>query len=240
MSVPPSVAVVLAVKRLDDAKSRLASAVPSADRRRSLVTAMLTDTLGAVRDAGVDRVVVVSPDPNVHAVVADHGALALDEPAPDDPGLDRTPLNAALAHGIAAVAPDAEFVAALQADLAALDAETLADALTAAAEAIDRGAPAAFVADRAGEGTSMLVVRATKPPAPRFGPMSAAAHRAAGAVELDPGGLRWNRLRTDVDTPADLTAAIGLGVGPATRSALAAPRHADAGNLSADRTAHCR
>jgi 2-phospho-L-lactate/phosphoenolpyruvate guanylyltransferase len=50
---------------------------------------------------------------------------------------------------------------------------------------------------------------------PHFGPGSAVAHAASGARPLDGD---WPSLRRDVDTPADLTAAARLGLGP--RSSL--------------------
>ena len=53
---------------------------------------------------------------------------------------------------------------------------------------------------------------------PRFGGGSAARHRASGAVPLDGA---WPSLRRDVDTAADLAAALHLGVGAHTRAALA-------------------
>ncbi|MWB99417.1 2-phospho-L-lactate guanylyltransferase, partial [Agromyces sp. MMS17-SY077] len=49
---------------------------------------------------------------------------------------------------------------------------------------------------------------------------SAAAHAASGHVPLD--GV-WPTLRLDVDTPADLDAALALGAGPATCAALGSP-----------------
>ncbi|AUH68455.1 MULTISPECIES: 2-phospho-L-lactate guanylyltransferase [Gordonia] len=240
MRDPLPIAVVLAVKRLDHAKSRLAGALPSDEQRRSLVTAMLGDTLEAVREAGVAQAAVVTPDPAVHVAVREHGVRVLDEPEEAGAAPRRSPLNAALAHAIAAVSPTAALIAALQADLAALDALTLAEVLDEAAAAIAGGAPAAFVADRSGEGTALLVVRAQHPVEPRFGARSASAHRAAGAVELDPGRLRWARLRTDVDTPADLAAAVELGVGRRTGAALRASRHSGEPNRPADRTASDR
>ena len=54
---------------------------------------------------------------------------------------------------------------------------------------------------------------------PASGPGSRAAHEAAGHVVLADVGAG---LRRDVDTTADLAAAVGLGVGPATAAALAA------------------
>lgn len=221
-------AIVLAVKALDAAKSRLAQAVPSDEHRRLLVAAMLADTLAAVAEAAPAGFLVVSPDPAVHALAVEFGGVGYDEPAPIA-GL--SPLNAALRAGIAASGTDVDVVAALQADLAALDAPTLCGALSAAATAIDDGGAAAFVADRTGEGTALLVVRADRPLTPRFGPGSAAAHRDAGAVELDPAHAKWPRLRTDVDTPDDLAAAQLLGLGPRSLDTLAGSvRHAQAGN----------
>ncbi|WP_424322671.1 2-phospho-L-lactate guanylyltransferase [Gordonia sp. (in: high G+C Gram-positive bacteria)] len=224
MPVKSSVAVVLAVKALDAAKSRLSQEVPSDVQRREVVAAMLADTMAAVRGAEVKRFTVVSPDPAVHRLAQEFGGLGIDEPALIS-GL--SPLNTALLTGIAASAATADLAAALQADLAALDTPTLRQALAAARTAIDSGAPAAFVADRSGEGTALLVVRTSGPLTPRFGPGSAAAHRAAGAVELDPNRLQWPRLRTDVDTPEDLATARELGLGPRTAAALeGSNRHA--------------
>ena len=81
------------------------------------------------------------------------------------------------------------------------------------------GAPAAFVADHTEEGTTLLVLaragHAGPPFGPHFGPQSAQAHRAAGAVALDGA---WPGLRHDVDVPADLAEVRALGVGPATRA----------------------
>lgn len=215
MPASSSVAVVLAVKRLDAAKSRLAAVVPD-ERRRELVAAMLTDTVSAVHAAGIGSVTVVTPDPRVAEVVSAFGVRTLDEPAAGE----LSPLNAALAFGIAQVRPPTPLVAVLQADLAALDSVSLTESLDDASATIARGAAAAFVADRSGEGTALLVVRASTAFTPRFGPGSAAAHRAAGAAELDPAHRRWARLRTDVDTPDDLSAAVDLGLGPRTRDAL--------------------
>ena len=55
---------------------------------------------------------------------------------------------------------------------------------------------------------------------PRFGPGSAARHRAAGAAEITRPGLAG--LRRDVDEPADLRGARELGLG--TRTAAVAAR----------------
>ena len=73
------VTVVLALKALRHAKSRLGDEYhPDADRER-LVAAMFTDTVAAVRSAGHHDVVVVSPDPQVRDLTRRLGARAVSE-----------------------------------------------------------------------------------------------------------------------------------------------------------------
>ncbi|MFT3715689.1 MAG: 2-phospho-L-lactate guanylyltransferase [Gordonia sp. (in: high G+C Gram-positive bacteria)] len=210
----PDDVVVLAVKDLQRAKSRLGAASVAPAAREALVAAMVADTLGAVRAAGIDRIVLVTPDPRVTELATGFGVLVVPDPGDG--------LNPALTAGAGAAAQRwaATRVAFLQADLPALTPASLSAALAAAADH-----PAAFVADRAGEGTALLVterpVTGSFAVAPAFGAHSAHAHRSAGAVELDPARTGLADLRCDVDTPADLAAAQELGVGPATAAALA-------------------
>jgi 2-phospho-L-lactate guanylyltransferase len=68
-----------------------------------------------------------------------------------------------------------------------------------------------FVPDVPGTGTTLLAAPPGVPLDPRFGPGSAAAHAASGAIRLEGD---WPSLRQDVDTPADLVAAARLGLGP--------------------------
>lgn len=250
------VAAVLAVKALGQAKSRLAAGRPLADtamgrrdvgeaRReaahRGLVLSMLLDTMAAVRDAGIVRIVVVSPDDDVLDAVARVGAIGLREPSIEAPAPNSTVqnstapnstapnstaqnstapgLNGALAHGARRAirdAPHIERILFLQADLPAATGEALGEVL--AASSTHRQA---FVADHAGDGTALLIRDSTIVEPTRFGPESAERHRRAGATELDPGRRRWVRLRTDVDTIADLEAALRLGVGARTAATLA-------------------
>jgi 2-phospho-L-lactate/phosphoenolpyruvate guanylyltransferase len=204
--------VVVPAKRLAAAKTRLTpltSALPGdpAARHQELVLALLADTVAAARDSpAVELVLVVTDDPRAAGEVRALGARTVgDEP---DSGL-----NAALAHGARqarAVVPGP--VAALSSDLPALRPAELTAALLAAA-----GARRAFVADAAGTGTTLLAVPTGGELDPRFGPGSAAAHAAAGAVPLDGD---WPGLRQDVDTPADLRAACRVGVGVRTAALL--------------------
>lgn len=206
---PDAVHAVIAVKNLERAKSRLADELPPGDRSR-LVLAMLSDTVSAALSAGVGSVTVVTPDPGVAAAVRALGCVAHPDPAA---GSDL--LNAALADGAAAVRArnGAVDLLALQADLPALRPDELADAL-AAAPATGR----ALVSDHTGHGTAALIVRdGTAPLAPLFGPDSARRHVDSGAKDLVGD---WPGLRLDVDTAADLRAAVDLGVGPATAALL--------------------
>jgi 2-phospho-L-lactate guanylyltransferase len=208
--------VLVPVKLLARAKTRLRGAVdggagaPQAHIRLAL--ALARDTIAAAAGATtVRRVVVVSSDELVRRALAEDGVeTIMDEP---DAGL-----NPALRHGEAllrAVDPVVA-VAALQADLPALRPQELDGALRSGLASGAR----AFCADRSGTGTTLLFAPPQLPLDPRFGPGSAAAHRAAGAQEL-PG--RWPGLRCDVDTGADLAVARRIGLGRFTRAALALP-----------------
>ncbi|MCW2611964.1 MAG: cofC, partial [Cryptosporangiaceae bacterium] len=76
-----------------------------------------------------------------------------------------------------------------------------------------------FLPDTAGTGTALLAARPGSPLGPLFGPGSAAAHAASGAVRL---AGEWTSLRHDTDTAADLGVARRLGVGARTSAVLAA------------------
>jgi 2-phospho-L-lactate/phosphoenolpyruvate guanylyltransferase len=158
----------------------------------------------------VGRVVVVTDDPRTAEVLAGLGAVIV----PDEPGRG---LNQALRHGAALATSrwPRSGIGGLAADLPALRPAELSSALRAAARW-----PQAFVPDSAGSGTTLYTARPGTVFRPRFGPRSAARHRAAGAVELAQPGLRG--LRRDVDEPADLRGAGELGLG--TRTAALAAR----------------
>jgi 2-phospho-L-lactate guanylyltransferase len=197
--------VVVPAKRLAVAKTRLR---PLTDGARvghaDVVLALLADTVAAALDcARVEQVLVVTDDPAAAEIVRALGAgTVADEP---DEGL-----NPALVHGARSTRADA--VAALSSDLPALRPEELAAALDAAG-----AAPRSFLADAEGTGTTLLTAVGTLLD-PRFGPGSAAAHRASGAVPLDGD---WPGLATDVDTETALRTALALGVGPATAAVAA-------------------
>ncbi len=195
--------VVVPAKRLGVAKTRLRPLTAGRDDadaiHRALVLALLADTVAAaIACPVVGAVVVVTDDPDAAAVVRVLGGRTVaDEP---DRGL-----NPALEHG-ARSAPGTA-VAALSSDLPALRPQELGTALGAA-----RTVPRAFVADAQGTGTTLLTAVGTRL-LPRFGPGSAEAHLADGAVALSG---TWPGLVRDVDTEADLRAVLALGAGPRT------------------------
>jgi 2-phospho-L-lactate guanylyltransferase len=195
--------VVVPAKRLDVAKSRLRSVTAGradADAaHRELVLALLGDTVSAaVACPAVGAVVVVTDEPAAAAIVRDLGARIV----ADAPGRG---LNPALEHG-ARSAPGTA-VAALSSDLPALRPGELAAALAEAA-----GVRRAFVADAHGTGTTLLTAVDAELQ-PHFGAGSAEAHLAGGATALSGS---WPGLIRDVDTEADLRAALALGAGPRT------------------------
>lgn len=193
---------MIPVKRLSAAKSRLRGAVPAA-RHADLALAMVRDTAAAVlASASVAELLVVTDDP-----AAGDAVTALGARVTSDPGGD---LNAALRHGADRVAGRSRCRVALAGDLPALRPAELEAALAAVG---GRG----FVADAAGSGTVLLAAAPGRPLDPRFGLGSAVAHAASGAAALTGD---WPGLRQDVDTPADLSAVLGLGPGPHTRQLL--------------------
>jgi len=199
--------VVVPVKRLDGAKTRLSARTAGA--RRDLALAFALDTVSAVlRAPGARSVHVVTDDDRVAAGIEALGAGWIQDTTGGG-------LNAALRHAEALLRRDDPrcHVAALAGDLPALTPDELGRALgLAAAHA------RAFVPDAAGTGTTLLCARGGIPLDPRFGPRSCAEHAASGAVRLDPGVAPG--LRRDVDTEVDLWDAVRLGAGPATRAAL--------------------
>jgi 2-phospho-L-lactate guanylyltransferase len=203
------VALIIAVKRLAAAKTRLAP-VFSARTRENVVLAMLIDTLTAAgRVRSLHSITVVTPDEAAAAAVADLGADVLTDPTPEG---DPDPLNNAIGAAERELSGASPNLVVLQGDLPALQTQELEEAIAAA-----RHHQRSFVADRLGTGTAALCAFGTALD-PRFGPDSSARHRRSGAIELTGA---WPGLRCDVDTSADLAVARRLGVGAATARAIA-------------------
>ena len=206
------VALIVAVKRLSEAKTRLAPmfARAATGARAELVLAMLVDTLSAAAAAAAVRSITVgTPDETAADAARSVGARVLMDPTPAGHG---DPLNAALRSAARALSDESANVAVLQGDLPALQPRELAQALSAA-RLHGRG----FVSDRHGSGTSALISFG-HPLVPFFGPDSARRHADSGAIGLTEP---WPGLRCDIDTPDDLAAALRIGVGIATKRAVA-------------------
>ncbi|WP_255955499.1 2-phospho-L-lactate guanylyltransferase [Streptomyces odontomachi] len=201
--------LVIPLKPLSRAKSRLADTADDG-LRPDLALAFAQDTVAAAGACpGVGEVVVVTDDARAGHELAALGARII----PDTPGAG---LNAALAYAAALLRearPDAA-LATLNADLPALRPAELSRVLAAAGEF-----PRAFLPDAAGIGTTLLTAAPGTPLHPAFGGTSRARHRASGAVELTLSEV--DSVRLDVDTGADLRAALSLGVGPRTARATA-------------------
>lgn len=209
---PADVGLIIAVKRLAAAKTRLAP-VFSAPTREAVVLAMMVDTIrAALAVPMLQSVTVVTPDLVAAGAAQELGARVLTDPTPEG---HRNPLNNAIVAAETVVSQSSPNVVVLQGDLPALQPQELAEAITAA-----RGYLRSFVGDRHGTGTSALFAFGVALE-PQFGPDSARLHQHSGAIELTGA---WPGLRCDIDTPDDLMVARRLGVGAATTQAIGRPR----------------
>lgn len=212
--------VVIPFKGAPGGKSRLALEFGAAERA-ALALAFLQDTVRAVRAVQVvARILVVSNEPGLDRALVDDEGSGIEVTIVADPGEG---LNAAVSLGIdrARAIDGVGFVAALTGDLAALQPRDLAHALEAAVAEAGTGRPLAFVADRAGSGTTMITAAPSAPIVPHFGIGSCALHVAAGHLLIPlPAD---SSLRLDLDSEGDVrfAAALTPGLGPATRSVLA-------------------
>jgi 2-phospho-L-lactate/phosphoenolpyruvate guanylyltransferase len=206
--IADSSAAVIAIKPIEHAKSRLA--IPDPLRRR-LAWTMALDTLSALCRA-LPHVLVVSDQPALEARLRRAG-LAVEVISESG----HVGINSALTHGVVRLqAQGFTSILACVGDLPALRPESVARILVAS-----QSHPRSFVADASGVGTTMLMAHGVEL-APQFQGRSAAAHHASGAVSLseDAIGSPVADARRDVDTEADLAAAIGLGLGSATSALI--------------------
>ena len=171
--------VLVPLKALGRAKNRLADAL-SPEERVELMRSLLDGVVGAVRDAGVERITVVTAEPLEGYELWHDRGLAW---------------NDALAAATAEVVT-APLVAVVSADLPLLRAEEVEELLEATPE---RGIAIARALDG---GTNAVSMRPPGLVRTHFGePASAAVHAELGVehVVLDLAGLAF-----DVDTPEDL------------------------------------
>jgi 2-phospho-L-lactate guanylyltransferase len=211
---PAGWCLVVPVKPLDRAKSRLAAPDIDPVLRARLALAFAADMVEAALSAKhVVGIVAVTDDGLAAEVLGRIGAA----PVPDLPDAG---LNPAFAHGarIAREMHGDVGVAAVAADLPALRAEELDAVLEAVSEPRLSRPPRWFVPDAHDIGTTMLFAPSGIELDPRFGGPSRRAHLDSGAELVGLPDIA--SLRRDVDTPEDLAAAVRLGVGPRTAALL--------------------
>jgi len=199
--------VIMPVKSLSAAKSRLAHAHPGA-----LSRAFLLDALDAVlATPEVTEVIVVTGDPEVAIAAAESGCRTVDDDG--HPGI-----NAAAAWG-ARNRGASGGVAVMVSDLPCLTSSACATVLELAARH-----STSFLPDADGQGTTMWFATPGHEVRTAFGVESRAAHAHAGAVDLvtrhPEAADALIPARRDVDTLADLTDAAAIGVGTHCRALL--------------------
>jgi len=206
------IAAVVPVKRLDEAKGRLATLL-APDERRRLALAMLEDVLRAVQAVPrVGLVAVVSPDRDALARASALGAETIEE-RPLVRGVNQALGQAARtlvdrgADALIVIAAD--IPTALPADI-----EALLDALP------DRGIALCPTEDR---GTGALTLRPPDVIPFRYGRHSSVVHkREAVALGLPARVIRLVSLAHDVDEPGDLSDLLRHPAETATHRLLAA------------------
>lgn len=198
MSAAPETVAVVPLRDGVSGKSRLATALDPAARRR-LVATLARHVVGVlVASDAVDRVVVVTADaPFTAETLAGLDVGVVVQPA-DRPGLDAA-LDLGREH---AAALGARRVLVAHADLPLLSPADVA-ALLAAGTGHGNGT-AVVAPDRHGTGTNLLLVPATTAFTFRFGPGSCAAHVAeAGRAGLPVAVVHRPGTEVDLDTLDD-------------------------------------
>jgi 2-phospho-L-lactate guanylyltransferase len=188
---------IIPVKRLSQAKRRLAPVLP-ADARRQLVLVMLQDLLGTLgRVEEIDTALVVTPDTRVSEVARKAGAIVLPESR-------AAGLNAAVKMGLAyAHEHGATDALVLPVDIPL----ATPDELHRIVMSTTGGGPprALLVPSHDGEGTNALLLSPPGALQPAFGPGSFVRHLAqAVARKLDVQVLQTSGLAHDIDEPIDL------------------------------------
>ncbi len=211
------IAALVPVKRLQEAKGRLAELL-TGDERRRLALAMLEDVLRVLHAVpSIDRTAVVSPDPDALSRAEELGAAPLPEPP-----LCRG-VNQALTHASGALAQQG-------ADTLLIIAADLPTALPADIEAILEALPARGIVvhptdDR---GTGALALRPPGVVTFRYGRRSSVLHkREAVARGLPARVLHLDSLTHDVDEPNDLAALLARPAKTVTHRLLAELRIAE-------------
>ena len=203
-------AAVVPIKTLAAGKSRLHGALERG-HVEALCLAMMQDVVAAlIATPSVDRVVVATPDASVARAARSLGAEAFEGP---DPGL-----NAAIESATTRLASEgATLVMTVLGDVAAAEPEDFERLILETRSAASEGAAGVAtvgLAPSSDGGTAALTRMPPQAIAARFGPDSAARHRAEAAdtgarlVELD-----LTSLRLDLDRVDDVEAFLARGRG---------------------------
>lgn len=188
-------AAVIFLQRLADAKSRL-KAILSPLERAAFAQDMLLQVIDAARGAsGVDEVVLVTPEPEIAAILGRRDVRLIHETQPEG-------LNAAALYAAAELAEAGRSRALfLPADLPRIRSADI----DAVIEAQARSAADVIVPSADGSGTNALIVELPPRFPLAFGPDSFNRHLANAAL--------WNRrlvvhrcanIGVDIDRPEDL------------------------------------
>jgi 2-phospho-L-lactate guanylyltransferase len=184
------------VKDLAYAKQRLVPALGAA-ARRELARAMLSDVLAAMCAARLDRVWVVTRDPEVVGLAAAFGA----EPFTSLSDAENSSHTSAVAAGQAEAARrGARVFLTVPGDVPCVTA----DEIRALAAAARDGTPA-FAPSRSGFGTNGVALTPADAMPLKFGEPSFQNHLAAARARgLEPRVMGLAGLALDVDAPEDL------------------------------------
>src|SRR5215470_15554624 len=199
------------VKDVVNAKQRLMRVLDGPERRE-LARAMLIDVLRALAAARLDRVWVVTREPEVAAIARSLGA----EPLGEDENRGHT---AAVATAQAeAVRVGASAFMTIPGDVPCV---TPAE-IRALVDALDAPPAAVFAPSRSGAGTNGVVLSPPDAMRLRFGEPSFDSHLAAArALRVEPRIVTSRGLGLDVDAPDDLVALLTEGAGTESHALLA-------------------
>lgn len=200
---------IVPLKRLEEAKSSLSSAL-SQKERRDLVLCMFADVLNAIRSATlIEGTIVVSPDEEVLKFASENGAMGVLEP-----GLE---LNDALKLAIRrTIEGGASSVLILPSDLPLLRPADIENIIAMASSPKE-----VVLSPSKANGTNALFLRPPDVMSLRFGGESFPAHLAeARRSGIIPKIYRSASTATDIDDVASLSIVEALGMGTRTHEFL--------------------
>ena len=197
-------AAIVPLNSRSQAKTRLASVLNSAGRA-ALSRWLAQRVLGALRNARIASIGVVSPDDEVLRWAWRHGAQPVRQ--------EGSGLNAALDIGRAwATRRQADALMVVLGDLPLLTVDDVL-ALVSQVEEMRETPSVTMAPDRAGQGTNILLLRPPDALAFAFGEDSLARHTALARAEgIEPHVMRLPGAAFDVDTPDDLRELAERGV----------------------------